>query len=71
MDAVQPFTALSTPYSITRGTWVNFSRPRGINLKGPKCRHGCVRLVLEDACATVIDERTFTDVREDMYSEEG
>lgn len=63
MDAVEPYTPAFNFFQITPGLWVHFSGPTDTDR--PK-RRGYISAV-EDAHAVVIDERTFTEVCEEMF----
>ena len=63
MDAIEPYTPALNFFRITPGLWVHFSGPTDTDR--PR-RRGYITAV-EDAHAVVIDERTFTEVYEEMF----
>ena len=64
MDAVEPYTPPANLYRFTPGLWVHFVGPS--DSERPK-RRGYITAV-EDVHAVVIDERTFTEVSDHLYS---
>ena len=64
-DAVEPFEPPRLYYRFKEGDWVSF---RQSSDRGSHTRRGHVKAVT-DTHATVIDEHTFTEVSESLYSE--
>lgn len=64
LDAVEPFEPPRHYYRFKEGVWVNFKRTM---VRGHHTRRGYVKDVV-DMHATVIDERTFTEVSDHLYS---
>ena len=65
MDAVEPYLPLRQYYQFKEGAWVEYQKPGAIQ---ETKRRGHI-IQIDDQYASVIDEQSFTEVRDKMDTE--